>query len=121
MRPSRRRPPQRIGELLPGLASRLGLDEELRAASAMSTWRRVVEAHAPAAGPSDIIELRPPVLVVSAADAAGGQELRLCSATLLEAFAQAPGGSRLLELTVVVRPPRPGPAAARPGPSGRPR
>ncbi len=114
MRPTRRRPPQRIGELLPGLASRLGLDEELRAASAMSSWRRVVEVHVPAASPSDIIEVRPPALIVSAADAAAGQELRLCAAALLEAFAQAPGGARLLELRVVVRPPRT-------GPSGRPR
>jgi hypothetical protein len=114
VRHPRRRPPQRIGELLPGLASRLGLDEELKAARAMSAWRLVVEEHAPAAGVSHLIEIRPPALVVSAADAASGQELRLSSATLLEAFAQAPGGARLLELTVVVRPPRT-------GPSGQPR
>jgi hypothetical protein len=79
----------------------------------MSAWRLVVEEHAPTAGVSRLIEIRPPALVVSAADAASGQELRLCSATLLDAFAQAPGGTRLLELTVVVRPPRTGPSEQR--------
>lgn len=115
MKPSRRRPPQRIGELLPGLAARLGLDEELEAARAIASWRRVVEEHAPpAAGSSGLIEIRPPVLIVSAADAASAQELRLCSGTLLDAFASAPGGVRLLELRVVLRP-------SATGPSGQPR
>jgi hypothetical protein len=115
VKPSRRRPPQRIGELLPGLAARLGLDEELETARAMASWGRVVEEHAPpASGTSRLIEIRPPVLVVSAADAASAQELRLCSAVLLDAFATAPGGVRLLELRVVLRP-----SAA--GPSGQPR
>jgi hypothetical protein len=115
MRPPRRRPLYRVGDLLPGLASQLGFDEELRAARAMSSWRRVVEEHAPAAsGSSRLIEIRPPALVVSAADAASGQELRLCSAQLLDAFAGAPGGTRLLELKVVVQ------GSGR-GPAGQPR
>lgn len=100
----RRRPLQRIGDLLPGLASQLGLDDELRAARAMSSWRRVVEVQVPAAaGASRLIEIRPPTLIVVADDAATGQELRLRSAQLLDAFAGAPGGTRLLELKVVVR------------------
>jgi predicted nucleic acid-binding Zn ribbon protein len=115
VRPSRRRPPQRVGELLPGIASRLGLEEELRGARAISSWRLVVEEHAPAAtGATRLVEVRPPTLVVAADDAATAQELRLHSAVLLEAFAQAPGGERLRELTVVVRPPHR-------GPSGQPR
>jgi hypothetical protein len=111
MRNPRRRPLHRIGDLLPGLASQLGLDEELQAARAMSSWRRVVEEHAPAAsGASQLIEVRPPCLIVSADDAAAGQELRLCSVALLDAFAGAPGGARLLDLTVIVRPPGTGPS-----------
>jgi len=105
----RKRPVQRVGELLPGLASRLGLDEELRTARAMSSWRRLVEERVPAAaGASQLIEVRPPVLIVSATDAATGQELRLRSQELLEAFASAPGGERLLELRVVIRGPHSG-------------
>jgi hypothetical protein len=97
VRTPRRRPLQRIGELLPALASRLGLEEELRGARAITTWDRVVAEHAPAA-----------------AGACRLVELRLRSSALLEAFARAPGGAHLLELTVIVRP-------ARPGLSGQPR
>jgi hypothetical protein len=115
VRSPRRRPPQRIGELLPGLASQLGLEEELRSARAITTWERIVAEHAPpAAGACHLVELRPPALVVSAEDAATAQELRLCSGALLDAFARAPGGARLLELKIVIRP-------ARPGSSGQPR
>jgi hypothetical protein len=107
----RRRPVQRIGDLLPGLAAHLGLDDELRVARAMSSWRRVVEEQAPAAaGASRIIEIRPPALIVSADDAAAGQELRLHCAQLLDAFAGTPGGARLLELKIVVRRPPQGPS-----------
>jgi predicted nucleic acid-binding Zn ribbon protein len=109
--PPRRRSVQRIGDLLPGLASQLGLDEELRAARAMSSWRRVVEEQVPAAsGASRLVEVRPPALFVSADDVATAQELRLHSTQLLDAFAGAPGGQRLLELRVVVRSPGTGPS-----------
>lgn len=102
----RRRPLHRVGDLLPGLASELGLSEELRAARAMTSWQRVVEELVPAAaGASSLVEIRPPSLVVSATDATTAQELRLRSAALLEAFSHAPGGQRLLELRVVVRMP----------------
>jgi hypothetical protein len=101
----------RVGDLLPGLASQLGLTEELRAARAISSWRRVVEELVPAAaGASSLVEIRPPALVVSATDAATAQELRLQTIALLDAFARAPGGQRLLELTVVVRAPGAGPS-----------
>jgi hypothetical protein len=111
----RKRPVYRLSELLPGLATRLGLDEELRAARAMSSWQRIVEELVPAAaGASRLLEVRPPVLIVTADDAPTGQELRLCSIELLDAFATAPGGQRLLELQVLVR----SPGA---GASGKPR
>jgi hypothetical protein len=51
------------------------------------------------------VEVRPPALIVTASDASTAQELRLQSAALLDAFAQAPGGQRLLELKVVIRSP----------------
>ena len=106
MNARRKRPVYRIGDLLPGLATQLGLDEELRAARAMSSWQRIVEELVPAAtGASRVLEVRPPVLIVAADDAPTGQELRLCSTELLDAFASAPGGQRLLELRVLVRGP----------------
>ena len=104
---TRKRRVHRIGDLLPGLASQLGLEQELQAARAMSSWERIVEEMVPAAaGASRLLEVRPPVLYVSAADAPTGQELRLRSVDLLDAFATAPGGTHLLELNVVVRSPR---------------
>jgi hypothetical protein len=95
---------RRVGELLPGLAQQLGLEEELRYARTMASWQRLVEERVPAAaGASSLVEIRPPLLVISAADAVTGQELHLRSAELLDAFASAPGGQRLLELRVVVQ------------------
>ncbi len=111
----RKRPVHRLGDLLPGLATRLGLDEELRTARAAASWVRIAEELVPAAsGASHLLEIRPTALLVSADDAATAQELRLRSAELLEAFASAPGGRRLLELQVVVRRPSA-------GDSGKPR
>jgi predicted nucleic acid-binding Zn ribbon protein len=106
MRERRRRPAQRIGELLPGLAAKLGLEKELKAARAVASWGRVVAERVPvAAGTSRLVEIRPPALIVSADDAATAQELRLRAPELLDAFAIAPGGVRLLELKVIVRTP----------------
>ena len=112
---SRRRPAKRVGELLPGIAQQLGFEEELRAARAMASWQRLVEEQVPGgSGTSRLLEIRPPSLFVSAEDASTAQELRLRSDELLDAFASAPGGQRLLELHVVVRrPPQ--------GASGKPR
>jgi predicted nucleic acid-binding Zn ribbon protein len=101
----RKRPVHRLGDLLPGIASQLGLDEELDAARGLASWTRIVEEQVPAAaGASRLLEVRPPRLIVAADDAPTAQELRLRSAELLEAFSSAPGGQRLLELQVLVRP-----------------
>ncbi len=109
---TRKRPVHRLSDLLPGLATQLGLNEELQAARAMSSWTRIVEELVPpAAGASRLLEVRPPTLIVSADDAPTGQELRLYSNDLLEAFAAAPGGQRLRELQVVVRRPPAGDSA----------
>ncbi len=102
----RRRPLHRVGDLLAGLATELGLQDELQAARAISSWRRVVEERVPAAaGATRLIELRPPVCIVSADDPATAQELRLHTTELLDAFANMPGGRRLLELKIVIQRP----------------
>jgi hypothetical protein len=104
MSEQRKRPIRRVRELLPGIALRLGLEEELRLAQAMTAWERTVaEQVPPAEGATQLLEIRPPTLLVSADDAATGQELRLRSSELLLAFARQPGGQHLLELSVVVR------------------
>jgi hypothetical protein len=72
---TRKRPVHRLGDLLPGIASQLGFDEELRIARAMSSWQRIVGELVPAAtGASRLLEIRPPGLFVSADDAPTGQE-----------------------------------------------
>lgn len=102
----RRRPMRRLGDLLPGLALELGLEAQLEQAMATTSWERLVgELVPPAAGATRLLEIRPPALVVAADDPMTGQELRLNADLLLRAFADAPGGVRLAELRVVVRPP----------------
>jgi predicted nucleic acid-binding Zn ribbon protein len=99
----RRRAFRRVGDLLPAVASQLGLDEELRLARAAATWQRLIEEQVPAAaGATRLMAIRPPRLIVSADDSAVAAELRLHAATLLDAFAVAPGGARLEELRAVV-------------------
>jgi hypothetical protein len=109
---------KRIGDMLPDVARELGIADELRMARQMAAWERLVSEHVPAAtGQSRILSIQPPALVVSAGDPRIGLELRLRQAELLAAFAQSPEGVHLLELRVVVRPPRSGsnPPSGRPG------
>jgi predicted nucleic acid-binding Zn ribbon protein len=95
---------RRIGDLLPGVASELGIDRELRQARQMAAWQRIVAERVPAAGGSSVLlAVQAPVLVVSAGSPIVAQELRLRQSELLEAFGQAPDGQRLLELRVVIR------------------
>jgi predicted nucleic acid-binding Zn ribbon protein len=109
----RKRPMRRLSDVLPEVALQLGLDEELRLSRAMASWERLVQELVPAAaGASAVLEIRPPTLVVSAADAIVAQELRLRAADLLAAFATAPGGVRLLELRPVIKRRATGPPAS---------
>src|SRR5437764_14596237 len=86
---------QRIGELIPEAARRLGLDEELRTARALATFGAIVAERAPAAsGACRLIRLHGFALVVEADAPTVAQELRLRSIELLDAFAAAPGGLR---------------------------
>jgi hypothetical protein len=99
-----RRPMRRVGDVLPIVASELGIDRELKVARQMAAWQRIVSERVPAArGSSELLAVQPPVLVVSAASPIIAQEVRLRQTELLEAFAQAPDGQRLLELRVVIR------------------
>lgn len=102
---NRRRPMRRLGDLLPEVAGRLGIEQELRRARQMSVWQHLVAELVPAAaGESQLLDVQPPALLVSATSPIVGQELRLRSSDLLAAFARAPDGQRLVELRVVVRP-----------------
>jgi hypothetical protein len=97
---------RRVGDMLPGVAAELGIQDELRLARQLTAWERIVAEHVPpAAGGSRLLSLQPPALVVSASSPRIAQELRLRQGQLLAAFAQAPEGVHLLELRVVVRPP----------------
>jgi hypothetical protein len=95
---------RRLGEVLPEVASTLGIEEELRRARQMAAWQRIVaEMVPPAAGESALLAVHPPALVVSASSPIVAQELRLRASQLLGAFAVAPDGERLVELRVSVR------------------
>lgn len=102
---SRRRPMERIGDLIPGTARRLGLEEELRLARAISTWTAIVEERAPlAAGATRLIRLERDALVVEADAPIVAQELRMRQLDLLGAFATAPGGAPVGTLRIQVAP-----------------
>ncbi len=108
---------RRLGEVLPEVASALGIEEELRRSRRIAAWQRLVAELVPAAaGESTLLAVQPPALVVSASSPIVAQELRLRSAELLRAFAGMPEGVKLLELRVSVR--RPG-DPTRPGPGPR--
>jgi hypothetical protein len=95
---------KRIGDVLPGVAAELGISRELRFARQMAAWERIVAERVPrAGGTSTLLSLQPPALVVSATSPIVGQELRLHQSDLLDAFAQAPDGQKLIELRVVIR------------------
>jgi len=100
----RRRPMQRIGELIPETARRLGLDEELRLARAMATFTAIVAERVPAAsGVCRLVRLDGYALVVEADAPIVAQELRLRTPELLAAFSAAPGGIAAREIRLRVR------------------
>jgi predicted nucleic acid-binding Zn ribbon protein len=94
--PGRRRRPDRVGDLLPEAARRLGLEDELRLARAIATWDALVaERVPPAAGACRLVRLEPDALVVAAGEPIVAAELRMRATELLAAFAAAPGGARV--------------------------
>lgn len=100
----RRRPMERIGDLIPEAARRLGLEDELRLARATATWTAIVEERVPAAtGATRLVRLTGSAVVVEANHPLVAQELRLRAVELLAAFTSAPGGAPARELRVTVR------------------
>jgi hypothetical protein len=95
---------QRIGELIPETARRLGLDDELRKARAITTFAAIVAERVPAAsGLCRLLRLDGETLVIEADAPIVAQELRLRQPELLAAFAAAPGGIAAQEMRVRVR------------------
>jgi hypothetical protein len=100
---------ERIGDLIPEAARRLGLDEELRLARAITTWNAIVQERVPAAGGSSrLVRIDGFALLVEVDAPIVAQELRLRAPELLQAFGGAPGGVRARELRVRIS--RQGPA-----------
>jgi hypothetical protein len=100
----RRRPMERIGDLIPDAARRLGLDEELRRSRAMATFDAIVAEHVPAAhGACRAIRVDGFALLVEADAPIVAQELRLHAPELLAALGAAPAGMGLRELRIHVR------------------
>jgi Dna[CI] antecedent, DciA len=100
---------QRIGELIPETARRLGLEDEFRLARAIATFQAIVAERVPAAsGSCRLVRIDGFSLVVEADAPIIAQELRMRSPELLTAFGAAPGGIRATDLRVRVR--REGPA-----------
>jgi hypothetical protein len=100
----RRRPAQRVGDLLPEAARALGLEEQLRWARAVAAWDRLVRARVPAAaGGSRPVRLeRDGSLLVEASAPIVGQELLLRADELLAAYAEMTDGIGAAALRVVV-------------------
>ncbi len=95
---------ERIGDLIPDAARRLGLDEELRMARAITTWTALVAERVPAAsGACRLLRIDGFALLVEADAPIVAQELRLRGHELLGAFAAAPGGVRARELRLRIR------------------
>jgi hypothetical protein len=95
---------ERLGDLIPDVARRLGLEEELRRSRALSTFDALVAELAPAAhGACRAIRIDGYALLVEADAPIVAQELRLRGPELLSALSLAPGGMGLRELRVHVR------------------
>jgi hypothetical protein len=106
---TRRRPMERIGDLIPEAARRLGLEDELRLARAITTWEAIVAELVPAAsGSCRLVAIEAGALVVEADAPIVAQEVRLSTPQLLAAFGAAPGRARADEVRIRIR--RQGPA-----------
>lgn len=102
-RPPRRRM-SRLGDLIPGAAARLGLDEELQRARAVATFDAIVGELAPAAhGACRALRFDGRTLVVEADAPIVAQELRLHATSLVAAFARTQVGTAVSEIRVTVR------------------
>lgn len=105
----RRRPMQRLGDLIPDMARRLGMEDELRRSRALATFDSLVAERVPAChGACRAVRIEDHALLVEADAPIVAQELRLRTPELLAALAGAPGGMGLRELRIRVGPGRGG-------------
>jgi hypothetical protein len=94
----------RIGDLMPGAAAHLGLEDELRRARLLSTFDAIVAELAPAAhGACRALRVDGETLVVEADAPIVGQEIMLHGDELAEAFRRAPGGAQVRQVRVTVK------------------
>lgn len=85
--PARRRSMQRLSELLPGMARRYGLEEELDQARLAAAWQQIVAQRVPAAaGSCRLVGLEMGVATIETDEAITAQEIRLRSPELLAAL-----------------------------------
>jgi predicted nucleic acid-binding Zn ribbon protein len=98
----RRRPMEKLGELLPKTARRLGLDEPLELAAAMTVWQRIVDERVPeASGACRLVSLGLGVAIVEADAPIVAQEIRLRSPELLASLrSEVPIPIRQLRVTL---------------------
>ena len=110
---------QRLGDLIPDVARRLGLEEELRRSRALATFDALIAERVPSAhGLCRAIQIDDYALLVEADAAIVAQELRLRTPELLGALAAAPGGMGLREIRIRVGGGRDPRLDQRPGPGG---
>jgi hypothetical protein len=94
----------RIGDLMPGAAAHLGLEDELRRARFLATFDAIVAELTPAAhGACRALRVEGETLVVEADAPIVGQELLLHGEELSAAFRRAPGGAQVRQVRVTVR------------------
>lgn len=94
----------RIGDLMPGAAARLGLEDELRRARFLSTFDTIVGELTPAAhGACRALRVEGETLVVEADAPIVGQELLLHGDELAGAFRRAPGGAPVRQVRVTIK------------------
>ena len=98
----RRRPMERLGELLPKTARRLGLDDPLELAAAMTAWQHIIEERVPEAdGSCRLVSLGQGVAIVETDPPIVAQEVRLRSPELLAALrSEVPIPIRQLRITI---------------------
>jgi Dna[CI] antecedent, DciA len=94
----------RIGDLMPGAAAHLGLEDELRRARLLSTFDAIVAELAPAAhGACRALRVDGETLVVEADAPIVAQEIVLHGDELAAAFRRAPGGAQVRQVRVTVK------------------
>jgi hypothetical protein len=97
---------QRIGDLIPDAAARLGLADELRRARAVAAFDAIGADRAPAAHRDcRALRLEGAALNVEAHAPIVAHDLRLQARQLAEAFRGAPAGAPITEIRIVVRGP----------------